>query len=60
MAVILAVVLLCGFQFSEDPDFAEKLKARLNKYNSTYPEEKVYLQFDKPFCKPGEDIWHVI
>jgi alpha-2-macroglobulin-like protein len=57
LAVILAVVLLCGFQFSEDPEFAEKLKARLNKYNSEYPEEKIYLQFDKPFYKPGEDIW---
>jgi alpha-2-macroglobulin-like protein len=57
LAVILAVVLLCGFQFAEDPEFAEKLKARLNKYNSEYPEEKIYLQFDKPFYKPGEDIW---
>lgn len=57
LAVALITIVLCGFQYIEDPDFLDKLKAKLTSYNSAYPEEKIYLQFDKPFYKPGEDIW---
>lgn len=35
----------------------QKLKEKLNIYNQQLPEEKIYLQFDKPFYKPGDDIW---
>jgi alpha-2-macroglobulin-like protein len=55
----LAVFLLMvsGFHFIEDPDFLKRLREKLKAYNTAYAEEKVYLQFDKPFYKPGEDIW---
>jgi alpha-2-macroglobulin-like protein len=57
--IVIAIISLAitGFQFSEDPSFLKNLKATLQSYNASYPEEKIYLQFDKPFYKPGEDIW---
>src|SRR5688572_21590139 len=54
---ILLTCIISGFQVIEDPVFIQKLKAMLREYNATYPEDKVYLQFDKPFYKPGETIW---
>ena len=54
---ILLFSILSAFQISEDPHFLENLKSKLRQYNNDYPEEKIYLQFDKPFYKPGEDIW---
>lgn len=37
--------------------FLYNLKDNLEVYNKKYPEEKTYLQFDKPFYKPGDMIW---
>jgi TonB-dependent SusC/RagA subfamily outer membrane receptor len=53
LALLAGVVLLA----SDSVPFLEKLKASLQRFNERYPEEKVYLQLDKPFYKPGEDIW---
>ena len=44
------------FNFFDDP-FIKELKNKLNLYNSSFTEEKVYLHFDKPFYKPDDDIW---
>ncbi len=54
---ILLFSISSAFQISDDPHFLETLKSKLREYNNNYPEEKIYLQFDKPFYKPGEDIW---
>ena len=57
---ILTSVLLISitsFQLIEDSVFIKRLKESLKQYHSDYPEEIVYLQLDKPFYKPGEDIW---
>src|SRR5688572_9233770 len=51
------LIVLSSFKIAEDPHFLETLTSKLTIYNNTYPEEKIYLQFDKPFYKPGEDIW---
>jgi TonB-dependent SusC/RagA subfamily outer membrane receptor len=37
--------------------FFGMLKNQLQQYNKQMPEEKVYLQLDKPFYKPGDAIW---
>ncbi|MCG8319954.1 MAG: MG2 domain-containing protein [Cytophagales bacterium] len=50
-------IMISGFRLIQYSDFLQKLKQSLLAYNTNYPEEKVYLQFDKPFYKPGEDIW---
>ena len=33
------------------------IKGKLDVYNSILPYEKVYMQCDRPFYKPGDDIW---
>lgn len=38
-------------------DLIRLLKKRLNEYTSHIPEDRVYLQFDKPMYEPGESIW---
>jgi TonB-dependent SusC/RagA subfamily outer membrane receptor len=55
----ITLALLAGIilQASDSVPFLEQLKASLQRFNERYPEEKVYLQLDKPFYKPGEDIW---
>lgn len=57
--VIIATLLISisGFRVIENPVFISKLKESLRAYNSSCAEEKVYVQLDKPFYKPGEDIW---
>ena len=56
--VILTILsIFSGFSVINDSGFIQLLKARLKVYNQTYPQEKLYLQFDKPFYKPGEDLW---
>jgi alpha-2-macroglobulin-like protein len=55
--IAVAILLLTGFLNHHDPGFPERLKKSLKEYLRHHPEEKVYLQFDKPLYKPGEDIW---
>ncbi len=37
--------------------FAQRLDSLLNKLDSAYPQEKIYLHFDRPYYNPGETIW---
>ncbi len=53
---ILGSGFLFDFNFFDDP-FIKELKNKLNLYNTSFTEEKVYLHFDKPFYKPDDDIW---
>jgi hypothetical protein len=36
---------------------AQKLDSMMNIYANNYPQEKVYVQFDKKIYNPGETIW---
>jgi hypothetical protein len=36
---------------------AQKLDSMMNIYANTYPQEKVYVQFDKKLYNPGETVW---
>ena len=38
-------------------EFLNNLKSKLKKLDIENPEDRVYLQFDKPMYKPGETIW---
>lgn len=38
-------------------NYLEQLVLKLSNYNNTLPEDKVYLQTDKPMYNPGETIW---
>jgi uncharacterized protein YfaS (alpha-2-macroglobulin family) len=37
--------------------FLQVLEQQLESYNQKLPQEKIYVQTDKAFYKPGEDIW---
>lgn len=37
--------------------FLSDLKQKIKLFNEQNPEDRVYLQFDKPMYKPGETIW---
>jgi TonB-dependent SusC/RagA subfamily outer membrane receptor len=54
--LFIASITLTAF-YTIDTDFLQRLTTQLKTYTKLHPEEKVYLQFDKPFYKPGEDIW---
>lgn len=53
----LFLLLLTSFFMVSDSPFLAMLKEKLTAYNGTYGQEKVYVQTDKPFYLPGEDIW---
>ncbi|MFL5730569.1 MAG: MG2 domain-containing protein, partial [Cytophagaceae bacterium] len=46
-----------GFHYTIDNDFLRSLKTEIEQFNNVMPEDRVYLQFDKPFYQPGESIW---
>ena len=58
---ILALISWMGpkniYQAAIENDFIKSLKTKLTEYNKAMPEDRVYLQFDKPFYEPGETIW---
>lgn len=45
------------YQPTVENDFLRFLKKRSAEANAKLPEDRVYLQFDKPFYNPGETIW---
>lgn len=57
---ILSVLLVVILFTSAVPrtGVLDELFLRLKYYNSSNPEEKVYLQTDKTFYKHGENIWY--
>lgn len=42
---------------SDSTDALNRLLQNLDRYQKTYPQEKVYLHMDKPYYVAGEDIW---
>lgn len=58
LATILILLTGAGTGFTTKMnDFLRDLIATTSKYNEHLPEDRVYLHFDKPFYKPGEDVW---
>lgn len=59
---LLIGTLVLGVAFfmisAVDPDpFLDKLNKALTTWLTDYPQEKVYLQFDKDYYSAGETIW---
>lgn len=59
ISIIAMAAILLGFRFI-DEDFIKQLKAKLTEFNRKYPDERIYVQFDKTLYKPGEDIWYKV
>lgn len=56
--ILLTATCFALLSFREEiQDFIAGLKQQLLDYRQAHPNEKAYLQFDKTFYKPGEDIW---
>ncbi|MBL7883017.1 MAG: hypothetical protein JNL69_03040, partial [Bacteroidia bacterium] len=45
------------YQMAMDNDFIRSIKKKLSAYNEQLPQDRVYLQFDKPMYEPGDNIW---
>ncbi len=45
------------YQAVMENEFITSLKEKLTEYNQKLPEDRVYLQLDKPFYEPGDDVW---
>jgi hypothetical protein len=52
----LTVTLLVASSFQEN-SFIDRLVLVLDKYTQEFPQEKVYVHFDKPYYTAGETIW---
>jgi len=51
------MILLPAALFAQTPG-RETLSANLQQLASGFPQEKAYIQFDKPAYAPGETIWY--
>jgi len=40
-----------------NPDFSQEITSRFTNQWVNYPQEKLYLQTDKPYYSAGEEIW---
>lgn len=38
-------------------EFLQSIHEKLTSFNTSLPEERVYVQMDKPMYKPGDDVW---
>ncbi len=52
------LVLLITFYFSPLFSSAQMIDSMMKVYAEKYPQEKLYLQFDKKAYNPGDRIWY--
>lgn len=45
------------YQAVIENDFIRDIKSKLEQYVTVSPEDRLYLQLDKPMYEPGDDIW---
>jgi len=57
MISLMAWMAPTHYQPTVENDLIRWIKKRSSEANAKLPEERVYLQFDKPFYNPGETIW---
>ena len=58
IALFFSAMLKGGYYFTAiENEFIKLLKEKFTAYNEHFPQDRVYLQFDKPFYQPGETIW---
>ena len=65
--IFFGLSLLAGFCFGErvsgqavpqpTPAVAQRIDSVLTEYSEHYPQEKIYVQFDRSGYNPGETIW---
>ncbi len=45
------------YQLITENDLIRSIKNKLTAYNKQVPEDRIYVQFDKPFYEPGDNVW---
>ena len=56
--LVFAFIITTAFTFSQEGEtLTERILAKLEKYRTVSPQEKVYLHFDKPYYMAGETMW---
>lgn len=45
------------YQLMTENDLIRSIKNKLSTYSKQTPEDRIYVQFDKPFYEPGDNIW---
>ncbi|TWR31512.1 hypothetical protein FPZ43_03295 [Mucilaginibacter pallidiroseus] len=54
LSILLIALLAVSFTTT---DWLEALLGKLEQYASKNPQEKVYIQLDKPYYSIGDDVW---
>lgn len=54
---LMATAIWGSLGFSRPDDWTERIIKALEKFAMNYPQEKVYLHFDKDYYAAGENIW---
>src|SRR6478672_7179575 len=52
----LTIILLPLVSRAQIPS-QQSVKTNIDQYGTNFPQEKIYIQFDKPAYAPGETIW---
>lgn len=55
--LFLAISFIFAKQGEKIEVLADNLSKKFKQWNDTLPEDRIYLQCDKPFYGPGETIW---
>jgi hypothetical protein len=56
--LVSALALLGAFRTDPgDPGILETVVRKLREFHTRHPQEKLYMQFDKPFYVAGDSIW---
>ena len=45
------------YQLAMENEFIKSVKEKLTAYNKQLPEDRIYVQMDKPMYSPGETMW---
>ncbi len=45
------------YQSVMDNELIRSIKNKLTAYHEQTPEDRLYVQFDKPFYEPGDNVW---
>jgi hypothetical protein len=54
---LLTCLIVMSFAFGSDIDPMQTLVQKLVEYYARFPQEKIYIQTDKPYYLGGENIW---
>ena len=57
VALFFAISVSSFSQSAHPSDFSQLIYARFERQVNNFPQEKVYVQTDKPYYSAGEDIW---